>query len=75
MYNIVDYLDKMNCPDCSNNTNCLCDNDCGTYTCRRCGKEFYVIEECNAVQQNFTVTFCTGHNPNCGTEDSEDELE
>jgi hypothetical protein len=34
-----------------------CDNDCGTYFCISCSKEYY---------QSHTGQIVWGHNPNCG---------
>ncbi len=49
----------MKCPRCNKIVDYIdiCDNDCNTYICYKCG-EFY--------EQN--KKFIVGHNPNCGNE-------
>jgi len=58
---------KMSCPSCGvmNESNDLddqteCDNDCGTYECSSCQKEWYFSGNVETK----------GHNPHCGEEDN-----
>lgn len=53
------------CPNCYKETNekIMCDNDCGTIECDKCGVEIYQIKN-----GEFTI----GHNPKCCHDDCEE---
>jgi hypothetical protein len=53
------------CPICTKNNEkniLICDNDCGTIYCD-CENEYYIIDN----------KFSSGHNPNCGKSDEEED--